>query len=65
MGKPHRVTTQFQLNIKRWEFHSPTKLQHNKKGKLMHHGVPSPNESQKGRSFLRIWPSYFYLDEQD
>ncbi len=36
-GKPHRVATQFRLTIKLWEFQSPTKLHHNKKGKLMSH----------------------------
>ncbi len=56
-GKPHRVATQFRLTIELWGFQSPTKLHHNKKGKLMSH--------KKGSSFLRNRPSYFYLDEQD
>ncbi len=36
-GKPHSVATQFRLTIELWGFQSPTKLHHNKKGKLMSH----------------------------
>ena len=56
-GKPHSVATQFQLPINCGIFQSPTKLQHNKKGKSMSH--------KKGGSFLRIDLAIFCLDEQD